>query len=121
VSLNWNTSDIIAKNYLSKNDDTYITKMELPLEYLTNEMIEPPLDVPLPMSPELTEEFELRVFKFVAQFYLTIILRSIDKMAVSPMLSLLKSYINKSTRCAEWLLREFCNLEIVEENFLQCG
>lgn len=34
---------------------------------------------------------------------------------------MLKSYINKSEKCAAWLIREFCNQEIIEENFLQCG
>jgi hypothetical protein len=35
------------------------------------------------------------------------------------MLNLLKSYINKNALCATWLLNEFCNIQIIEENLLQ--
>lgn len=37
------------------------------------------------------------------------------------MLNLLKGYINKSFNSAQWLLQEFCNYQILEENFLYCG
>lgn len=37
------------------------------------------------------------------------------------MLNLLKGYINKNYNCASWLISEFCNYKILEENFLQCG
>jgi hypothetical protein len=37
------------------------------------------------------------------------------------MLNLLKGYLNKSLECANWLLSEFCNHQIIEENLLQCG
>jgi len=32
----------------------------------------------------------------------------------------LKAYINKNEVCAKWLLHQFCNFQILEENFLQC-
>jgi hypothetical protein len=34
-------------------------------------------------------------------------------------LSLLKSYINKNTQNARWLLEEFCNEQLIEENLQQ--
>lgn len=37
------------------------------------------------------------------------------------MLNLLKSYINKNINCATWIISEFCNQKILEENLLQCG
>ena len=72
----------------------------------------------MPLSPAETEEFGLRVFKFAVSFYLTILQRSNNKIIVPEMLNLLKAYINKNETCAKWLLRQFCNFEILEENFL---
>lgn len=37
------------------------------------------------------------------------------------MMNLLKAYINKNEECARWILTEFCNYSIIEENFLQCS
>jgi hypothetical protein len=42
-------------------------------------------------------------------------------MYIPQMLNLLKGYINKSYNCAQWLITEFCNKAILEENLLQCG
>jgi hypothetical protein len=41
-------------------------------------------------------------------------------MILPPMLDLLKSYINKNERCAEWLINEMTNFELVDELLLQC-
>jgi hypothetical protein len=37
------------------------------------------------------------------------------------MLNLLKGYINKNFNCAHWLISEFCNFKILDENILQCA
>lgn len=37
------------------------------------------------------------------------------------MLNLLKAYINKNSNCAAWLIAQFSNYKILEENLLQCG
>lgn len=41
-------------------------------------------------------------------------------MLLPPILDLLKSYINKNERCAEWLINEMCNFELLDELLLQC-
>ena len=73
VSLYWNTSNIIAKNYLSKNNDFKLHGYNCPKEYEQNVSIPDPLDVTIPIADKkLVDEFELRVFKFAATCYLTI-------------------------------------------------
>ena len=64
---------------------------------------------------------EERVFKFAAQFYITILQRSHHKILIPQVLNLLKGCINKNINCARWILLEFCNEKILEENLLQCG
>ncbi len=64
---------------------------------------------------------EEKVFKFAAQFYITILQRSSGKLFIPQMLNLLKAYINKNSNCARWIISEFCNREILEENLLQCN
>lgn len=73
LSLNWNTSNLIPKDYLSKNNDFHITNYACPKEYEKDLTIQDPLDVKIPIDPKLLPEFELRVFKFAASCYLTII------------------------------------------------
>jgi hypothetical protein len=119
ISLFWNTSNIIAKNYLSKNNDFQLLSFACPKEYEQNNSISNPLDVSIPIGEaKLIDEFELRMFKFATTCYLTILQRGHNKMLLPPMLDLLKSYINKNERCAEWLIGEMCNFELVDELLL---
>jgi len=37
------------------------------------------------------------------------------------MLNILKSYMNKNVTCSAWLISEFSNFDIIEENLLQSG
>lgn len=88
---------------------------------MINESIPLPADESMPINPAEVVEYELRVFKFAVSYYLTIQQRSSIKSSVPAILNLLKSYINKNEHCAEWIIREFCNNEIIDENFLQCS
>lgn len=76
LSLYWNTTTVIPRTYLTKNDDFDLMRTECPPEYKSNPNIPEAGDVSLPLKPEEIEEFELRIFKFAAQFYLTILGRS---------------------------------------------
>lgn len=119
ISLYWNTSNIVAKNYLSKNNDFKLHGFPCPKEYEQNVSIPDPLDVTIPIADKkLVDEFELRVFKFAATCYLTISQRGSNKLVLPPVLNLLKSYINKNERCAEWLLNEMSNIELLNELLL---
>lgn len=73
LSLYWNTSNIIARNYLSKNNDFHLTGQKCPPEYMINESIVPADDVSLAIPAEQVDEYELRMFKFATSFYLTIL------------------------------------------------
>ena len=72
VSLNWNTSSLLPKTGLTKNNDFHLLKLPCPKEYEGIPGFVEPLDVKLPMNEAVAAELELRVFKFVAGFYLTI-------------------------------------------------
>ena len=65
------------------------------------------------------QEAKMSVFKFAAQFYVTILQRSADKSALPDMVRYLKAYINEDVRCAEWLVSEFVNHDIIEETLIQ--
>lgn len=125
ISLNWNTSNIIPKNNLTKNNDFHIVGYPMPKEYERDLTIPEPLDVKIPLNSKLSDaelnDFEERVFKFAAGFYLTILQRAQNKTYIPQMLNLLKGYLNKNFNAARWLISEFCNYQILEEQFLQCG
>jgi hypothetical protein len=63
-----------------------------------------PIDQKLPIDERLVPELELRVFKFAASCYLTILQRAQNKLPIPNMLNLLKAYINKNEDCAKWLI-----------------
>ena len=72
-------------------------------------------------TAEQIADAKLSVFKFAAQFYVTILQRSVDKQYLPDMVRYLKAYINEDVRCAEWLVNEFVNHEIIKETLLQNG
>lgn len=76
VSLYWNTNNIIPKNYLTKNNDFHIVGQPMPKEYERDLNIPEPLDVKMPLVDARLPEFEERVFKFAAGFYITILQRA---------------------------------------------
>lgn len=73
ISLNWNTSNLIPKNYLTKNNDFLLVNQPCPKEYEKNPYILDPLDVKIPIPAEQAKDLELRIFKFACSFYLTIL------------------------------------------------
>ena len=50
VSLNWNTSCIIPKEFLSKNNDFALVKQQCPPEYLKDTSIADPIDIKMPID-----------------------------------------------------------------------
>lgn len=121
MSLNWNTNCIIPRNFLTKNNDSHITGFPIPKGYDKDPTIPEPFDIKLPINLQLVPEMEERVFKFAAGFYLTILQRAQNKAYIPQMLNLLKGYINRNYNCASWLLSEFSNYPLIEENLLYCG
>jgi hypothetical protein len=94
---------------LTKNNDFDLVRQQCPEEYKCDPNIPDPIDVSIPIQESLIPELELRVFKFAASFYLTVLQRAHNKTQIPPMMNLLKAYINKNEACAFWLLNEFCN------------
>ena len=122
VSLNWNTSNLLPKTTLTKNNDAHIVKYNIPLEYEKDDTIPDPLDTKLPIrDKEKITEYEEKVFKFACGFYITALQRSQNKTYVPQMLNLLKAYINNNVNCAIWIISQFSNSKVIEENLLQCG
>lgn len=70
ISQFWNTSCIVNKTFLTKNDDFHIYNQAKPIEYERDDNILEPADEKLPLSLKYTQvqidEMELQVFKFAA-------------------------------------------------------
>ena len=62
---------------------------------------------------------KIRVFKFAFQFYYTILQRSQQKSDLPDLSRYIKAYINEDVACAEWLISEFVNLTMIEEQLMQ--
>ena len=77
------------------------------------------LDVAGIYTPEQIADAKMSVFKFAAQFYVTVLQRSVDKQYLPELVRYLKAYINEDVRCAEWLVNEFVNHDIIKETLLQ--
>jgi len=81
------------------------------------------LDIPNDLfqlhKPEEIEIFEFNVFKLCVGFYIGILQRAHNRSLLPQTLNLIKGYINKSIKCASWLIEEFCNELLIEENLLQ--
>ncbi len=50
IALNWNTSNLIPKNYLTKNNDFHLVGYPCPKEYEKNPNLPDPIDVKMPMD-----------------------------------------------------------------------
>lgn len=113
---------MLSKTTLTKNNDAHIVGFPIPEEYFSDPNVLEPLDLKIPVKdPSKILEFEESVFKFASSFYITVLQRSANKTFVPQMLNLLKAYINKNSNCAAWLIAQFSNYKILEENLLQCG
>ena len=77
------------------------------------------LDISKTHSVQQIADAKLSVFKFAAQFYVTILQRSADKTMIPDVVRHLKAYINEDVRCAQWLVNEFVNVGIIMECLLQ--
>ena len=77
------------------------------------------LDISQTHSAQQIADAKLEVFKFAAQFYVTILQRSADKTMIPEVVRHLKAYINEDVRCAQWLVNEFVNIGIIMESLLQ--
>jgi hypothetical protein len=95
---------LIPKEFLTKNNDFHIVNQQCPQEYLKDLSIPDPIDKKITIDESLLPELELRVFRFAASSFLTILERAHLKLHIPQMLNLLKSYINKNEHCAVWLL-----------------
>lgn len=62
---------------------------------------------------------EFNTFKLTVGFYIGILQRSHNKGYLPSTLNLIKGYINKNLQCANWIIEEFCNESLIEENLLQ--
>ena len=41
-----------------------------------------------------------------------------SKGAIPDIIEIIKAHINKNYQCAEWVIRQFTNLEVIKESFL---
>ena len=123
ITLNWNTACIVPKQYQTKNDDYHIVGFPRPIEYLSDSSIPELLDISMDLSlhvpADTLKACEFEVFKLAVGFYVGILQRSMAKNWLPQTLNLIKAYINKSEQCAYWVLEEFSNEQLIEENLIQ--
>ena len=124
--LYWNTSNIIPSKVPWRNNDYHLMNQKYANMFPESQrpaFVQPIQDVPLDTSKIYTAQqiadAKMSVFKFAAQFYVTVLQRSVDKQYLPDMVRYLKAYINEDVRCAEWLVNEFVNHEIIKETLLQ--
>jgi len=100
----WNTSNIIPYTKTTRNEDLHIYNINPETVKRRLNAFEPPQDFFIPAesinlskleTPQRIKEFEIRVFKFTAIVYLTVIQRMSEKHQNIPnFMDLLKSQIN---------------------------
>lgn len=84
--------------------------------------VEPIKDVPLNLNVSTKElnTYKLEVFKFLSAYYITILQRATDKQFLPKTIEYIKSYLNHDVDCAQWLISEYNNIEVIREQFLEC-
>ena len=94
-----------------------------PIEYLSDSSIPELLDISMDLSLQVPAETlkacEFEVFKLAVGFYVGILQRAMAKNWLPQTLNLIKAYINKSEQCAYWVIEEFSNEQLIEENLIQ--
>jgi len=132
IALYWNTRTIVPAIAPCRNDDWHLLDPEVQQLAQQNGLTEELAKKPMFLQPNIEESIDLNqahsltqlnmarldVFKFTAQFYVTILQRSRDGMNLPNFVRILKSYINYDIACADWFLSEFANFEILKECFL---
>ena len=126
ILLYWNTGNIIPSKVPWRNNDYHLMDQKYASMFPESQrpVFVPPiqdalLDISQLYTTEQIADAKMSVFKFAAQFYVTILQRSVDKQYLPDMVRYLKAYINEDVRCAEWLINEFVNHDIITETLLQ--
>jgi ubiquitin carboxyl-terminal hydrolase 9/24 len=145
--VNWNTYDQIIKNYSTRNDNPELSR-EISNRLVmvhnkndsvnnsnkhtnNNKLVFSNICSDLLLETSLTsnssdflfivkKEDESELFQFACSFFFNVLIRSKEKSALPAMLDILKSFINKESDHAEWLLEEFGNFEVINDYLVEC-
>lgn len=131
LTLYWNTSEIIPKISFNFNDDFDILgiqnseqlKLQIFSEAFNEDILKQHanLDSKQSLDLEQVKDTRLKVFKFLTQFYVTILQRTSQKHLVPQMIRLIKAHINHDIACAFWVLKDFSNFALIKECLLECN
>ena len=126
ILLYWNSSYIIPSKVPWRNNDYHLQDQRFAALFpdsqrpaLVPGIPDVTLDLAQSHSAQQIADAKLSVFKFAAQFYVTILQRSAERGMIPDVVKHLKAYINEDVRCAQWLINEFVNVEIIKECLLQ--
>lgn len=141
----WNTKNMVLLNYDTRNRDYHVlgidegkfkedlkkVSINYPGNYCANKNIKylpekwllpgESMDLYQKYGGEKVDNYEFEIFKLAATFYLTVKQRATMKEHIPEFLDLIKAHLNKSLRACKWLIMQFSNKEIIEENLLQCS
>jgi hypothetical protein len=124
----WDMGKMVPLTVLNRNDDSHITGFPQRKSQDPNaqqDSMVTPIDEVLDLRQVHANQLDQvadashEVFKFTAQFYLTILQRAQLKGLVPTLVNALKAYLNNDPRNGIWLLNEFSNWEIIQEMLLQ--
>ena len=63
---------------------------------------------------------QMKIFRFATSHYISVMQRAYDKEWHLPqMVKYLKAHINYSVECAQWLLKQFLNFDVLKECLLE--
>ena len=68
----------------------------------------------------INEEQILNIFKHFIQYFYNVMLRTKEKEFLGPMVDLIKFLIRDKTACANYLIEEFCNKNVIIEYLINC-
>lgn len=63
---------------------------------------------------------ELLVFRFHCTYFLAVLIRTKHRYSIPVHLDILKSYLNRNYKCAEWLLYQLSHPLLIKELLLEC-
>ena len=95
----------------SSNINLYLNKNKLTLfcpKNTTKEKVKP------------NEEQILNIFKHFIQYFYNVMLRTKEKEFLGPMVDLIKFLIRDQQACANYLIEEFCNRNLIVEYLMNC-
>lgn len=145
--VNWNTYDQVVKNYSTRNDNSELSQeisnriviihnknfSENDPKFSSNKNLLMSSNISTDLLLETTitlnsteyifvvkKEDESNLFQFACSFFFNVLIRAKEKSSLPAMMDILKSFINKESDHAEWLLEDFSSNDVINDYLVEC-